>query len=158
MKRILPVCIVILFMAVGLAYAQDRGTPAEAKAMLDNAVAFYKANGSEIAFSAFNDPKGPFVDKDLYIFVVDLNGKVLAHGAQPGLIGQGMTEIRDADQKNFIQEIVTVARAKGAGTVDYWWQNPQFLVVEQKCSYIEKVDGAVLGCGYYKGHRWQPQN
>jgi cytochrome c len=158
MKRIIMVSVVILCMAIGLAYAQDRGTAEEAKAMLDKAVAYYKANGPEKSFATFNDPKGPFVNKDLYIFAVDLNGKVLAHGAQPGLIGQGMTEIRDADQKNFIAEMVTVAKSKGTGTVIYWWENPQYRVVEEKSSYIAKVDGAVLGCGFYKGHRWQPQN
>ncbi len=156
MKRIVMAGIFVLCVAIGLAYAQDRGTADEARAMLDRAVAFYKANGPEKAIVAFNDPDGSFVNKDLYIFAVDMNGKVVAHGAKAGLIGQGMSEIRDADQKNFIAEMVTVARSKGAGTVNYWWENPQFQVVEEKCSYIEKVDEVVLGCGYYKSHRWQP--
>lgn len=157
MKRIVMAGIIVLCVAIGLAWAQDRGTADEAKAMLDRAVAFYKTNGPEKAFSAFNDPDGPFVDKDLYIFVVDMKGNVVAHGARAGLIGQGMSEIKDADQKNFIGEMVAVARAKGAGTVNYWWESPQFQVVEEKCSYIERVDEVVLGCGYYKSHRWQPR-
>jgi cytochrome c len=154
-KRMVVASIVILFVAVGLAYAQDRGTAAEAKAMLNNAVAFYKTNSPEKAFAAFNDPKGPFVDKDLYIFAVDLNGKVVAHGAKAGLIGKDMAEIRDPNQKNFIAEILTVAKAKGAGTVTYRWENPQFQLIEEKSSYVEKVDGVILGCGYY---RWEPQD
>lgn len=55
--------------------------------MLDKAIAFYKSNGPKKAFAAFNNPKGQFVDKDLYIFAVDLNGKILAHGAIAGLLG-----------------------------------------------------------------------
>ena len=157
MKRMVMAAVFVLCVAIGLACAQDRGTADEARAMLDRAVAFYKANGPEEAFVAFNDPQGPFVNKDLYIFAVNMDGKVVAHGAKAGLIGQGMSEIKDADQKNFIAEMVAVARAKGAGTVNYWWENPQFQVVEEKCSYIEKVDEAVLGCGYYKSHRWQPR-
>jgi cytochrome c len=155
MKRTLIAGIVILFVAVGLACAQDRGTAAEAKAMLNNAVTFYNASGSEKAFAAFNDPKGAFVDKDLYIFVVDLNGKVVAHGANAGLIGKDMTEIRDPNQKNFIAEMLAVAKAKGSGTVTYRWENPRLQLVEEKSSHIEKVDGAILGCGYY---RWEPQD
>ena len=156
MKRIVIAGVVILFVVVGLGYAQNRGTAAEAKAMLDKAVAFYKAYGPEKAFAAFNDRKGPFVDRDLYVFALDLNGKILAHGAKTQLIGKSMKE------KNFIAEMLAVAKSKGAGTVDYRWENPRyvesFVVVEDKTAYIEKVGGVVLGCGYYKGDRWQPEH
>jgi cytochrome c len=149
MKRLLA-GIVILFMVVGLAYAQDRGTSTEAKALLDKAVAFYKANGQETAFAAFNDSKGQFVSKDLYIFALDMNGKILSHGANAGLIGKDMMGTKDADGKLFMKDMVETAKTKGKGTVDYKWENPKTKVVEQKSSYVEKVDGVVLGCGYYK--------
>lgn len=149
MKRLLA-GIVILFMVVGLAYAQDRGTSAEAKALLDKAVVFYKANGQEKAFAAFNDSKGQFVSKDLYIFALDMNGKILSHGANAGLIGKDMMGTKDADGKLFMKDMVETAKTKGKGTVDYKWENPKTKVVEQKSSYVEKVDGVVLGCGYYK--------
>jgi len=149
MKRLLA-GIVILFMVVGPAYAQDRGTSAEAKALLDKAVAFYKANGQEKAFAAFNDSKGQFVSKDLYIFALDMNGKIHSHGANAGLIGKDMMGTKDADGKLFMKEMVETAKTKGKGTVDYKWENPKTKVVEQKSSYVEKVDGVVLGCGYYK--------
>ena len=55
MKRLLA-GIVILFMVVGLAYAQDRGTSAEAKALLDKAVAFYR---QVIGFGTGRTPNGP---------------------------------------------------------------------------------------------------
>ena len=149
MKRLLA-GIVILFMVVGLAYAQDRGTSPEAKALLDKAVVFYKANGQDKAFAAFNDSKGQFVSKDLYIFALDMNGKILSHGANAGLIGKDMMGTKDADGKLFMKEMVETAKTKGKGTVDYKWENPKTKIVEQKSSYVEKVDGVVLGCGYYK--------
>ena len=149
MKRLLA-GIVILFMVVGLAYAQDRGTSPEAKALLDKAVVFYKANGQDKAFAAFNDSKGQFVSKDLYIFALDMNGKILSHGANAGLIGKDMMGTKDADGKLFMKEMVETTKTKGKGTVDYKWENPKTKVVEQKSSYVEKVDSVVLGCGYYK--------
>ena len=157
MKRILMASVVILCIAIGLACAQDRATATEAKAMLDKAVAFYKTNGSEKAFAAFNDPKGPFVDKDLYIFVLDLNGTVIAHSIKPGLVGKGTKQIRDANERNFLVDMVTVAESKGVGTVDYWWENPRSGIVEEKRTYVEKVNGVILGCGYYTGRRWEPR-
>ena len=94
MKRILVAGMVLLFVVVGLVYAQQRIASVEAKAMLKKAVAFYKANGQEKAFAAFNDRKGQFVDQELYIFVLDMNGKILAHGVKPELIGKDMAEIQ----------------------------------------------------------------
>lgn len=155
MKRIIITFLIILCVIVSFTYAQDRGTAEEAKAMLDKAITFYKANGPGKAFAAFNDPMGPFVNKDLYVFAVDLNGKVLAHGANAELIGKDMAEIRDENKKNFIAEMLTVVKAKSEGTVTYRWANPQFNLVEEKCSYIEKVNKVILGCGYY---RWEPQD
>ena len=149
MKRLLA-GIVILCMVVGLAYAQDRGTSTEAKALLDKAVAFYKANGQAKAFAAFNDAKGQFVSKDLYIFALDMNGKILSHGANASLIGKDMMGAKDADGKLFMKEMVEVGKTKVKGAIDYKWENPKTKKVEQKSSYVEKVDSVILGCGYYK--------
>jgi len=71
--------IFILFLVASSAYAQDRGTAAEAKSLLSKAVAYYKANGQAKALAAFNDPKGNFVSKDLY-FRLGYERKIIAHG------------------------------------------------------------------------------
>lgn len=44
--------------------------------------------------------------------------------------------------------MMTIAKVKGAGTVEYKWENPQSLVVEMKTAIFEKIDGVVLGCGF----------
>jgi len=50
--------------------AQELGTPDEAKAMLDGAIAELKSAGSG-ALSKFNDPSDQqFHDRDLYIFAL----------------------------------------------------------------------------------------
>ena len=64
-------------------FAAEFGTPAEAEAMVKKAVAEIKANGKDKAFAEFNNPKGKFTDRDLYITVYDMNGKCLSHGANP---------------------------------------------------------------------------
>lgn len=150
MKRIIAATFILLLLVAGVAYGQDRGTAAEAKALLGDAVAFYKANGQDKAFAAFNDPKGKFVKKDLYIFALDMNGKIIAHGANAALIGKDMMGAKDADGKLFMKEMIEVGKSKGQGAVDYKWESPKTKKVEQKSSYLEKVNNVVLGCGYYK--------
>jgi cytochrome c len=149
MKKVF-VGIFILFLVVSSAYAQDRGTAAEAKSLLSKAVAYYKANGQVKAFAAFNDSTGKFISKDLYIFALDNSGKIIAHGVNAALIGKDMMGAKDADGKPFIKEMVDVGKTKGKGSVDYKWANPKTNKVEQKSSYLEKVYGVVLGCGFYK--------
>ncbi len=132
--------IFILFLVASSAYAQDMGTAAEAKSLLSKAVAYYNANGQAKAFAAFNDPKGNFASKDLYIFALDMSGKIM----------KDMMGTKDADGKLFMKEMVDIGKTKGKGSVDYKWVSPKTKKVEQKSSYLEKVDSVVLGCGFYK--------
>jgi len=148
MKKVLS-GFIILFLIVGLAYAQARGNSAEAKALLDKAVVFYKANGPEKAIAAFNVPRGQFVNKDLFIFAMDMNGKILAH-ADFHWLGKNMMSMKDPDGKAFMKEMIDTAKTKGKGSVDYKWANPRTISPEKKSSYFEKVDGVILGCAYYK--------
>ena len=53
-----------------LLFAADRGTPAEAKAMLQKAVAHYKEVGRKQALADFNAKKAPFGDRDLYVVCI----------------------------------------------------------------------------------------
>jgi len=41
-----------------------------AKAMLDKAVIYYKANGREKALADFTRKRPPFADRDLYVFCI----------------------------------------------------------------------------------------
>ena len=152
MKKLLAGLVFSLFALAlsGTAFAADKGSADEAAAMVKKAVAYLKANGKEKAFAEFSNPNGQFKDRDLYIFVMDMSGKSLAHGANAKLIGKNLMELKDADGKSFVKSFFDVANSKGKGWVDYKWPNPVNAAVEQKSTYIEKVDDIVVGCGIYK--------
>jgi cytochrome c len=153
MKRASIVVLAILLFTGGVcAAASDTGSAKEAKAMVQRAVAYLKTNGPEIAFPAFSDPKGKFVDRDLYIWVADAdaNMKCVAHGVSAQLIGRDLMEFRDSDGKMFIREIYELSRKKGSGWIDYKWFRPATQKIEQKSVYFEKVDHYIVACGYYK--------
>jgi cytochrome c len=142
-------CAVAVFSAS--ASAAERGTADEAMAMTKKAVALYKAQGAEKAFAEFNRPDGPFRDRDLYIFVYDKSGTVLAIGSNPKLIGKNLIEMKDVDGVPIIKRFVELAfGGAGKGWVDYKWPNPVSKVVEPKSSYIERVGDVIVGCGIYK--------
>lgn len=130
--------------------AAAHGSADEAMALAKKAVKYYKANGREKALAEFNKPNGEFVDRDLYITATGVDGVTVAHGANPKLVGKSLMELKDVDGKAFIKSFVEVANTKGSGWVDYKWPNPVTKVIEQKSSYVEKVDNLVITCGIYK--------
>lgn len=144
---LLGVC-ALAFSAAAL--AAEKGTADEAVALVKKAAAYLQANGKEKAFAEFNNSKGQFIDRDLYVFAADMNGTTLAHGTNPRLLGKSMMELKDADGKPFIKELYEIANSKGKGWVDYKWPNPVTKVIEPKSTYVEKVGDVVIACGIYK--------
>lgn len=154
MRRMMLACLIFVAAFLPLTSvwaASDRGSAEEAIALVKKGKDFIKANGAESAYTAINDPKGQFVDRDLYLFVFDATGKTLAHGANAKLIGKNLTDLKDSDNKYFIREFLELASKKGKGWVDYKWPHPQTKAIEHKSTYIEKLDdGTIIGCGIYK--------
>ncbi|HOD36795.1 MAG TPA: cache domain-containing protein [Syntrophales bacterium] len=146
--------ILTLFLSTGVVYAAagDIGSAKEAKAMVQKAVAYLKTNGPEAAFPAFSDPKGEFLDRDLYIWVADANADMtcVAHGASAQLVGRTLLDFKDSDGKPFMREIRELARTSESGSVDYKWFRPGTGKIEQKSVYFETVGHYIVACGYYK--------
>ncbi len=143
----------VLLLTQGASYAADRATAQEATEMIKKVIAFYKTNGPEKTYAAVNDPKGQFIYKDLYVFAgtVKPGGVTLAHGGNPKLLGKPLGDLRDGDGKFFVKEINEVAGSKtGKGWVDYKWPNPVTKALEQKSTYVERVDDVYFACGIYK--------
>jgi signal transduction histidine kinase len=137
------------FLLAASSFAGDRGTADDAKAMVKKAVAFLKANGKEKTIAALNDPKGAFVDRDIYITVCDMNGVVLAYLQNPNVIGKDTSGLKDAKGKEFVKDILSQAKAKGAGSTSYVWLNPVTKELQGKTTYFEKADDMVFSSGYY---------
>jgi cytochrome c len=150
MKRIVGMMVVLSLLLVSAAFAADKGTTAEAEALVKKAVAFIKANGKDKAFAEFGNPKGQFVDRDLYIFVYDMTGKCVAHGQNPKQVGKDLSDLTDPDGKAFVKERIEIAKTKGSGWQDYKFSNPTNKKVEQKRAYIEKYEDLIVGSGAYK--------
>ena len=152
MRRMLAVLVIgcVLVAGAGVAAAADMGTKDEAVTMVKKAVGFIKANGAEKAYAEFSNPKGQFVDRDLYIAVYDMNGKCLAHGANATMIGRDLLDNKDVDGKEFVKERVEMMKKQTSGWQDYKFRNPTSNQVEPKAMYVERVNDVIVGCGIYK--------
>jgi signal transduction histidine kinase len=147
--RILVPALAICFASSLLAQDQK----AKAQALVKEAIAFEKKSGREALLKETNQGSGRFHVKsgdDLYIFVYDLKGTCLAIGFQSQLVGVNRWAIKDPDGKYFLQDILRTGQEKGGGWVDYKYTNPKSGKIEAKTSFVESVDGMVVGCGIYK--------
>lgn len=131
--------------------AADKGTPNEAVAMVKKAVAMVKSDGKEKTFAAIGDPANKdFHDRDLYVYVYDLNGLSLAHGTNPKMVGKNVIDMKDVEGKAMIAEMVKVVKEKGSGWVDYKFPNPVTKTIDAKSGYVERVGDIFIGSGVYK--------
>jgi cytochrome c len=149
MRKIMTVLVVAVVALAFLASLTLAATRAgEAKAWVKKAVEYYQANGKEKALAEFSKPKGEFVKGDLYIYVLDLNGKMLAH-PKGSLVGQDFTKIRDPNGKLFAVDIVNDAKVNGSGWITYKWEHPTTKMPAPKTVYFEKVGDVVICSGFY---------
>ena len=124
--------------------------------MLSVAVIFWRlGEGSigdydEAAYAEISKTGGQFVNRDLYVFVIDTQGNTLAHGFNKKLIGKNMLELRDPDGVFFIKKFIEVAGSKGKGWVDYKFSDPITKKIGKKSTYVAGYENLVVGCGIYK--------
>jgi signal transduction histidine kinase len=129
-------------------------TQAQAEALVHQAVAFAKQNGVDKLIQETNQGSGKFhvaSGNSLYIFIYDQQGVVKAIGYNTGaLVGKNRIDMKDPDGKMVIQELISIAKTKGKGWVDYKYPDPTDNKVKQKTSYVEMHEGLVIGSGIYK--------
>ncbi|HXW42422.1 MAG TPA: cache domain-containing protein [Xanthobacteraceae bacterium] len=138
-----------LLLGAAFAAAQQFGSAAEAKSMLDRASAALKANEAT-ALGQFNDKSNTqFHDRDLYVFCFDMaDGKFTAH-VNPALMGSDVRALKVNGQP--IGEMIYAAAKEGSvATVDYNFPKPGTTEPVPKESYITRVGNAGCGVGYYK--------
>lgn len=124
------------------------GTEAEAKAMLEKAVAAVKADKAK-ALAMFQKGEGGFKDRDLYPFCANAgDGAFTAH---PALMGKKIQDIVDKNGKKLGEEMQKVAAEGKISEVSYMWPRPGADTTPvAKVSFVTKVADQVCGVGYYK--------
>jgi cytochrome c len=120
-----------------------------ARGWVDEAKTFYLRVGKRIALAEFSNPNGMFSDGELYIFVINFKGIMLAHGVNERFVGEDFIDIQDNEGKHFIKEIVDTAVEKGSGCVEYKWYHPRTKRVLPKIVYFEKVENLIICGGAY---------
>jgi len=139
---------VFSFFSVNFTSAAD--VPGDAIAMVEKGLSYLDKNGKEALIKEINNKNPDFIKGDIYLYVRGIDGAILAHPINQKLIGKNMLELPDADGKLYRKDILTLAKTKGKGWVDYRYNNPLTQQVENKSTYIVKSGDVILEAGIYK--------
>ncbi len=152
-KSVLAAMALVLGASLGTAVsAAERVTAKEAEAMVKKGVAFIKATPRDKAMAEITDPKGQFVDRELYLTVYKMDGTAVAHGANAKFVGKNMMDLRDGNGKEHIRERMELAKTKSAFWQDFTFLNPVNKKIEPKQMYCEKAEDVVVCGGIYKAN------
>ena len=131
--------------------ALRQGTVDEAKALAEQAHALIERLGLDQASKQLQRKDGPFVYKDLHVFVLDSEGNYRVMGADASRVGTHLSAAAGVDAEKLLRDIQQVT-AKGPGWVDYEIVNPVTRDVKFKSSYVLPLpNGLAVGCGAYRG-------
>ena len=147
-KKSLLASATVFCLMSGAVWATDFGSPEEAKAMLEKAIAAMQADEAS-ALTAFNSGVGEFMDRDLYVFCGDAEGLFTAHGANQALLGRSLKDLQDRADKALGAEIYQVAEEGSIAEVAYSWPRPGEEQPTDKVAYVTKVGEQVCAVGYY---------
>lgn len=129
---------------------ERHATADEAVKMVKKGVQYIKANGREKAYAEFTSKDSKFKERDLYLVVYGLDGKVWAHGQNPRMVGKVVIDLKDIDGKEFVRERTELAKTNASFWQDYKFTNPVTKKIEPKRMYCERLDDTVVCGGIYK--------
>jgi hypothetical protein len=135
-------------------FAEERASREECVAMCKAAAIMLKGNKAA-GIAEISNPKGKFVWKDSYVFLMDKNGKMLAHPFSPQLLKKDNllqeTDYNKAKPKKIFTEFIDVAFTNGDGWVDYKWPKPGKKTPSDKFTFIHRVGWTdmFVGAGTY---------
>ena len=140
--------VILVSSTITLVGAADFGTPEEAKAMLERAVAAVKEDEAK-ALDMFNRGEGGFKARELYVWCANASDGIVT--ATP-YWNRGK-QLRDLEGKRGAPFGETVMRYATEGTIKettYWWPRPGTDKPLEKVSFYTKVGDQIFGVGYYK--------
>jgi hypothetical protein len=137
--------VALILAAAETSQAGQYGTPEEAKALLEKAVAAVKQDDAK----ALDTGEGGFKDRDLYVFCANASDGILTAHLY-GLKGKQLREIFGKKGYPLGQEIMEKATEGEIKKVSYWWPRPGSDEPHKKTSFYTKVGDQICGVGYYQ--------
>jgi TRAP-type uncharacterized transport system substrate-binding protein len=151
---IVSALLALLATTASVRAASEFGTREEAVAMVHRVQDMFKKLGPEGTLEAIRHKAPGTIDRDLYAYVVDLNGVVQANGAIPTMTpGTNLYNFRDQNGKYMMREQLDVCKGPQHGWVDFRFLSPLTKTIDDKSTYIERMGDYCVGVGIYRNEQ-----
>jgi signal transduction histidine kinase len=131
--------------ASGAEYA----TKDEAVALVKQAIARVNEVGFDKARPEFMDHGGKYVDRDLYLIIIDKDGMRVVHGQNPKLVGKMYFDSVDVNGKEYGKDVQRISTGPGNGWITFVFKDPITGKVLPKENYVEKAGEYTFLAGVY---------
>jgi signal transduction histidine kinase len=131
--------------------AQEAVTPEEVIAKVREAAEYLSEKG-DAALNEFNDPKGPWVWKDTYVFVMDCDNDVYVGHPMKEVLGKKISKMVDGAGSYVGVEECKVAKKPNGGWVEIMWPKLGTTEPLRKVCYMLRLPGQpyAVGSGMYE--------
>ena len=128
----------------------SRSQPAAfTRAIVGQAVNLYDSVGLHGTASYYNSAES--IDGQWYVFIYDAQDVLIAHAANPDLLGRHAIHVVGANEYPAGQAVASVARANPDGTwLEYIFPNPATGGYETKHAWVQVHEGLIFGSGWYE--------
>lgn len=151
-KKTLSTMILAMAASAAIAMPSAPGSKEDAKALAERAMAHVKKVGFDQAVKDFTSDQATWGlasrDKAVYVYSYAFDGKNLAHGVNPAVVGKDLLNIKDPDGRTPIAESVQKAKA-GGGFVEFKWSHPATKKISRGAAFVIPVPGKDA---YVAGH------
>ena len=121
--------------------------PTYTQAFVQQAINLYDAVGLDDTVAYYNTPES--VDGQWYAFIIDQDGTILAHAANPDLVGTPTSEVVGPNGYP-AGKAVAAAPDEDGEWFSYTFPNPATGGVDAKHSWLVEYDGLTFGSGWYE--------
>ncbi len=129
--------------------AGEFATKDEAVALVKQAIVRVADVGMDKAQPEFMDHGGKYIDRDLYLIIIDKDGVRVVHGQNPKLVGKSYYDAVDVDGKAYGKEVEQIVAGPGSGWVSFAFKDPITGKVLPKEAYVEKAGNFSYIAGIY---------
>jgi len=131
------------------ATAGEFATKDDAVALVKQAIAHVAEVGMDTASKEFMDHNSQWIDRDLYLVVVDMKGVRQVHGQNPKLIGKSYEDAVDVNGKEYGKEVMQIANGPGSSWVSFMFKDPLTGKILPKENYVQRAGGYIFLAGVY---------
>ena len=147
MKKILIACAFLVYTIYS--FADDYANAKDAEALVANVIKAISVDRMG-TLKEITDKEKKWIRLDLYPMVYDMRGICLAHGQNAKLVGKDLSDMEDADGKEFVKERVALAASNKGFWQDYKFTDPVTKKVLPKTAYCERIHDDIVCAGIYK--------